>query len=727
MKKHKTSPFIVTGVLVFLLWTIYIIFSESIIKVFIGRRSAALHQIEMSDIVFIGILILLILLLLIGIIVSFILSLIRASRKLPAAPASIKRKEHSRKELVFGIISTLLCLAVLLVLWFIRYRSFVTHLESYAVKNSPAYREPDAPVLSSDDMLLLGWAHYRDAHPENSYILFPEKKKPGTIRIGIFGCSFVHGSEVSMGNEFPTFLHRMFRDAGVPNVEVINFGVDGYGLNQAYMMWERVGRRYELDHVVFLPLEIHESRDRTFVYQNRNYVPVHGRYIVEKDDVKLIGVAGKNTLDATRRYFGFIPPWRYLRYDEKAPVSLFSLLPDKSRDLFNPLYYKPLGNRKKEILDIYSCLFRRLGAEARKAVIIVEDEDLREVEKKTSAPHLFYLDSCAGQYRSSFLYKAPGGHHSAMGQRMQAEELFDFLTGKDRAAFPYMEIQGSDKTMSGLCSAQPLCLYSRISAGIEGTPVAHFGLPTETGVPDPRCMKVLDFSNSNVASLLQQTEGKISRFIPLPFILKDGASLTLKVKTRRRDYSVSIGTVNAAAGVIGRASISSEQCYLAHGQTRITPSAELDNTGMPDTITVEGVDRRITSLSISVDDNCILTGEEIPWQTVVNMMRRAVVMRPHTYLIHRFQLKPLVCQYSYLKSGAGEYIDVEKLTKREGTLDLLLTDEKGKTSVVPTFLNYTLKEVEGAPFPSVYKDCIVVPEKQGHLPDLQNSVEGTDC
>ncbi|MHC9544709.1 MAG: hypothetical protein AB9903_34780 [Vulcanimicrobiota bacterium] len=712
MKKYKPSPFIITGVVVFLLWSVYVIFSENIVRAFCDRRSTALHQIEMSDIVFIGILILLILLVIIGIFVSFIVSLIRVSKKSPAAPLSIKKKEHSRKELVFGIISTFLCLVVLLVLWFIRYRSYVTHLESYAVKNSPTYREPEAPALSSEDMLLLGWAHYRDAHPENSYILFPEKKKPGTIRIGIFGCSFVHGSEVAMGNEFPTFLHRMFRDAGAPNIEVINFGVDGYGLNQAYMMWERVGRRYELDHVVFLPLEIHESRDRTFVYQNRNYVPVHGRYILGKDDVKLIGVEGKNTLDATRRYFGFIPPWRYLRYDEKAPVSLFSLLPDKSRELFNPLYYKPRSKRKNEILDIYSCLFRHLGAEARNAVVIVEDEDFREVEKKTSAPHLVFIDSCAGQYRSSFLYKAPGGHHSAMGQRIQAEELFDFLTGKDRAAFPYMEIQGSDKAPSGLSSAQPLCLYSSISAGIEGTPVAHFGLPTETGVPDPRCMKVLDFRNSNVASLLQQTEGKLSRFLPLPFMLKDGASLTLNVKTRRREYRVPIGTVNAAAGIIGTASISSKQCYLAHGQTRITPSAELDSTEMPNTITVEGVDRRIVNLSLSVDDNFFLTGDEIPWQKVVNTLRRAIVMRPHTFLIHRFQLKPLACEYSYLKSGAGEYIDVEKLTKREGTLDLLLTDEKGKTSVVPTFLNYTLKEAEGAPFRSVYKDCITVPEKQ---------------
>ena len=137
---------------------------------------------------------------------------------------------------------------------------------------------------------------------------------------------------------------------------------------------------------------------------------------------------------------------------------------------------------------------------------------------------------------------------------------------------------------------------------------------------------------------------------------------------------------------------------------------------MPNTITVEGVDRRIVNLSLSVDDNSFLAGDEIPWQKVVNTLRRAIVMRPHTFLIHRFQLKPLACEYSYLKSGAGEYIDVEKLTKQEGTLDLLLTDEKGKTSVVPTFLNYTLKEAEGAPFTSVYKDCIVVPEKQGHLP-----------
>lgn len=698
MKKHKISPSIVVGVIILVIWSLYVIFSENIVRAFCDRKSSYLHQLEQADIVFIGIIILIAVVMVTGALVSLMASMIRASRKAAASLTHAKRRDHSRKELVFGITASLLSLMALFALWYIKYRSYVTHLESYAVKNSPSYREPEAPVLSPEDLLLLGWAHYRDAHPENSYILFPEVKKPGTVRIGVFGCSFVHGSEVAMGNEFPTFLQKMFRDAGVTNVEVINFGVDGYGLCQAYMMWERVGRRYDLDHVIFLPLEVHESRDRTFVYQNRNYVPVHGRYILDREDVRLEGVEGKNCLDATRRYFQFIPPMRYIRYDEKAPVSLFALLPDKGKDLFNPFYYKPRNGRKKEILEIYSRLFRHLGKDARNALVIVEDEDLREVEMKTSASNLFFLDSCAGKYRNSFLYKAPGGHHSALGQRLQAEELFDFLTGKDRASFQHFEIRESRKAPNGSYAAQPLCLYKTVTAGIDGAPVAHFGLPTESGVPDPRCMRSLDFRKGEVASLLQQTRGRISRFVPLPFLLKDGASLMIKVKTRRTEYKVPIGTVDATAGVIGRASIGSTQCYLAHGQMRIAPSAELDDQAMPDNITVEGVDRRIISLSLSADDDPFLAGSEVPWQRIVNFFRRSLVMRPYTFLVHRFELRPVSGEYSYLRAGSGEYIDTDRIREREGTIDLLLTDEAGKISSIPTYLIYTLSEVEGPPF-----------------------------
>ncbi len=709
MKKQKRSPFLVTGVVLFILWCVYVIFSDNVVRAFCDRKSSILHCLELSDIVFMGILILIILVLLIGILISFVISLIRALRRSPAAPASVKQKEHTRRELAFGIVASLLSLMVIFTLWYLKYRSYVTHLESYAEKNSPSYKEPEAPVLSPEDLLLLGWAHYRDAHPENSYILFPEKKKPGTIRIGIFGCSFVHGSEVSMGHEFPTFLNEMFRESGVPNVEVINFGVDGYGLHQAYLMWDRVGRRYELDHVVFLPLEIHESRDRTFVYQNRNYVPVHGRYILDHDDVKLMTVPGRNTQDATRRYFRFLPPWQYLRYDEKAPVSLFALLPDKSRELFNPLYYQPRSRRRQEILEIYSRLFRHLGTEVKNAVIIVDEEDFREVEKKTSAPHLFFVDSCASRFRNSFLYKAPGGHHSAMGQKIQAEELFDYLKGADRAVFEHIEIKSSEKAPSGSYTAQPLCMYSRIAVGLEGAPVAHFGLPTESGVPDPRCMRVLDFRKNNVASLLQQTEGGLSRFIPLPFILRDGASLNLKVQTRRSKYSIPIGALQATAGVIGRAPISSKQFFLAHGEMRISPSAEFDSAEMPNTITVEGADRRIVSLSLSIDDDLFLTGEEIPEQRLINLLRRSILLRPHTFLVHRFRLRPHTGEYSYLRAGAEDYCNPGALTKREGALDLLLYDEEGKTSAVPTFLDYSLRQVEGAPFGNVYKNRITVP------------------
>lgn len=52
----------------------------------------------------------------------------------------------------------------------------------------------------------------------------------GVLRIAAFGDSFVYGSEVSTQECWPTVLERVR-----PDTEVLNFGVPGYGQDQAYL------------------------------------------------------------------------------------------------------------------------------------------------------------------------------------------------------------------------------------------------------------------------------------------------------------------------------------------------------------------------------------------------------------------------------------------------------------------------------------------------------------
>lgn len=102
----------------------------------------------------------------------------------------------------------------------------------------------------------LGWTHRPGAHQGQERIdgdgarLSP-RPQPTTIdvtaqrRIAAFGCSFVHGTEVGDGDAWP---HRMTLDSN-GTIDVRNFGVPGYGLDQSYLRWRRLADGLTVDEV----------------------------------------------------------------------------------------------------------------------------------------------------------------------------------------------------------------------------------------------------------------------------------------------------------------------------------------------------------------------------------------------------------------------------------------------------------------------------------------------
>lgn len=74
-------------------------------------------------------------------------------------------------------------------------------------------------------------------------------KPPGVFRIGIFGDSMTEAVQVTPDQTFSQLLERHLRNGGW-NVEVLNFGVNGYGPLQEYLYYQRVEDRFDLDLVV---------------------------------------------------------------------------------------------------------------------------------------------------------------------------------------------------------------------------------------------------------------------------------------------------------------------------------------------------------------------------------------------------------------------------------------------------------------------------------------------
>jgi hypothetical protein len=82
---------------------------------------------------------------------------------------------------------------------------------------------------------------------------FGYAKPPGVFRILVLGDSFAFGDDVGDEDAFPHVLQEL-----LPQVEVLNLGVHGYGHDQMLLYLQEEGLRYQPDLVLlgFLPLDM---------------------------------------------------------------------------------------------------------------------------------------------------------------------------------------------------------------------------------------------------------------------------------------------------------------------------------------------------------------------------------------------------------------------------------------------------------------------------------------
>jgi hypothetical protein len=106
------------------------------------------------------------------------------------------------------------------------------------------------------------------------------EREPGRTRIAIFGCSQTFGAEVEDGETYGARLERRLHD-----VEVLNFGVHGFGTDQMLLRWERDGVPYRPDVVVVGFAYYHVLRNLdTFRFFAKP------RFVLEGDRLTLVGV-----------------------------------------------------------------------------------------------------------------------------------------------------------------------------------------------------------------------------------------------------------------------------------------------------------------------------------------------------------------------------------------------------------------------------------------------------
>ena len=102
------------------------------------------------------------------------------------------------------------------------------------------------------------------------------KKQPGVYRIAILGDSYAEGLQVDMDKLFWKVLEKKLDSCSMlshQKVEVINFGVSGYGTGRELLMLREKVWKYEPDLVLLAFLTDNDIRDNSKILNEINYIP----------------------------------------------------------------------------------------------------------------------------------------------------------------------------------------------------------------------------------------------------------------------------------------------------------------------------------------------------------------------------------------------------------------------------------------------------------------------
>ncbi|PIU40806.1 MAG: hypothetical protein COS99_08795 [Candidatus Omnitrophica bacterium CG07_land_8_20_14_0_80_42_15] len=616
------------------------------------------------------------------------------------------KEQRQRKKisiLVKAAISFIVSILVIIFLLF-RYTSILHKLYCYEEINSPAYKERIFPKLSISQAANLGGAHIKVPDTRrSSYSFYPEQKKTGTIRIGLFGCSFIEGAEIASDYDVPSLLQARFNKAGINDIEVINFGLGGRGVDSMCLLWEFLGKNYDLDYVVFSVFAWHRRRDNSFIFPDA-YDPVHARYIVENGNLKLIPVLGSSSSEACAIYNRLIPPWRYIRYENKMPLFLKVLLPQALHQRTNPFYYKIGKSKKEEQLEIYSMLVTKLASQVKNLIIVANDDEIYRLKEKIHSNNVYIMKSYADSAFKNFLYEAPKGHNSALGNQVRADELFSLFMGHGKPTFKIIDVFFDMNSKKGdfKLSRSPLNKYDNISMNIGKYPVASF-LKNRN---KPYCEGLgndLDFQKSRVSSLVFTSTNNA---FPLPVLLQHDEQIYLSFKVNDNLIKIPIGDIRAStdiAGTLIQKTIFNRHIFSKGPNYSVEfqyPDISLDARG-------------------KVSDICVIIGDKVIFQRgfsfkdrIKNFLYRLILDKERVFL-------NINTDEVYLAAKPGQGVCVDELKEKEGVIDLVLSNKDGYEERYP-ILSYKINTINALPFDPIFPDPISQQVKQNDSYEIKN-------
>jgi len=251
----------------------------------------------------------------------------------------------------------------------------------------------------------------------------PYKKPEGVFRIVLVGDSRTFGWGVPLEKHFSTLLEGYFKD-----VEVINMGVSGFGVDQELLFLDSEGFRYEPDLVIAY---VSHYGDNRHMHSERwgngkpQFKLIDGKLTLTNSPVV------QRNIEPTR--FGRLNAWlsehsatyRILRagltssQNQEDGATLQAS--EDEKDLQNPAF-------RAELNDVGEAIVYQMNEDAGKHgaefVLVTQIEELNQAALKK---RIFSLDVLEALSNDRFVLSAPLGHINESGNGVLAWEIANFL------------------------------------------------------------------------------------------------------------------------------------------------------------------------------------------------------------------------------------------------------------------------------------------------------------
>ena len=295
---------------------------------------------------------------------------------------------------------------------------------------------------------------------------YPLDPDSNVVRVACFGDSFTHGDDVANEWTWPAQLERQCKQT-----EVINFGVQGYGLDQAYLRYTHVGAAYKPNLVFIGYMTENISRNvntfRPFYYPRTNIPLFKPRYTMRENRLELLpnpiprledyqDLLGRphNVLtDLGSNDFFYQHHYKSSFFDFSAFIRLMKMTLDnvRSKNEFGILKngaYNENSEAFQVTTHIFDAFYQDVIAHHATPIIIIfprmdDVETYRANKTKGYAPLLSYFDSKGYAYidaMNAFQSSDPnynvntwfvhGGHYSNTGNKYVANYIASFLKEK---------------------------------------------------------------------------------------------------------------------------------------------------------------------------------------------------------------------------------------------------------------------------------------------------------